>query len=101
MSKSINVKSEPILPDHYDYDSVMEDLLRDPRIKDIMDRYNNAFKEESREKSEVEMESMNEEMENASFMYSPLRSGLYFSEGRNLYDRIDALLAEINERIKK
>ena len=101
LSKSINVKSEPILPDHYDYDSVMEDLLRDPRIKDIMDRYNNAFKEESREKSEVEMESMNEEMENAGFMYSPLRSGLYFSEGRNLYDRIDALLAEINERIKK
>ena len=101
LSKSVNITSEPILSDHYDYDSVMEDLLRDPRIKDIMDKYNNAFRDESREKSEVELESMNEEMENAGFMYSPLRSGLYFSEGRNLYDRIDKLLEEINERISK
>ncbi len=103
LSKPVTVKSEPILPDHYDYDSIMEDLLADPRIADIMERYNNAFKEEndSREKSEVEMESMNSEMEYAGFMYSPLRSGLYFSGGQLLYDKIDALLAEINERISK
>ena len=56
---------------------------------------------ESREKSEIEKESMNEEMEYASFMYSPLRSGLYFSEGKILYDKIDELLEEINKIVAK
>ena len=77
----------------------MEDLLNDNRIKDIVMRYCSAMAPDSREKSEVEKESMNEEMEYAGFMYSPLRSGLYFSEGKILYDKIDELLEEINKII--
>ena len=101
LSKSVNIKSEPILPDHYDYNSIMVDLLNDPRIKDIVMRYCSAMAPESREKSEIEKESMNEEMEYAGFMYSPLRSGLYFSEGKILYDKIDELLEEINKIVAK
>ena len=44
---------------------------------------------------------MNEEMEYASMMYSPLRSGLYFSGGKIKYDDIDEFLEEINKIIKK
>ena len=58
-----------------------------------------AFKD--RELSDVEKESMNEEMAEAGFLFSPLRSGLYFSGGSIRYERIDNFLKEINERIKK
>jgi len=101
LSKPVNITSKPILPEKYDYDSIMEDLLNDPRISDLLDEYNSSFMDEAREKSEVEMESMNEEMDQAGFMYSPLRSGLYFSDGKIGYTKIDELLDKINKRISE
>ncbi|MBP5276688.1 MAG: glycoside hydrolase family 3 C-terminal domain-containing protein [Lachnospiraceae bacterium] len=102
LSKEVNITSEPVLPDHYDYDTITEELMLDPRIKDIRDKYFNmedAFKD--RELSEVEKESMNEEMAEAGFLFSPLRSALYFTGGSKKYEDIDKFLAEVNERIKK
>ena len=103
LSKEVKVDSAPILPDHYDYDTITEELIADPRIKDLLDKYyfqvDNAFND--REKSEIEKESMNEEMDKASFLFSPLRSGLYFSGGSIRYAQIDELLKMVNERISK
>ena len=84
----------------YDYNSVTEDLFEDPRIIELVKK---RFSEsaDDREKSEVEKESMNEEMEYAGLMYSPLRSGLYFSSGKIRYDDIDEFLEEINKIIKE
>jgi beta-glucosidase len=102
LSKEVNIISEPVLPDHYDYDTITEELMLDPRIKDIRDKYFNmedAFKD--RELSDVEKESMNEQMSEAGFLFSPLRSALYFTGGTKKYSDIDKFLAEVNERIKK
>lgn len=102
LSAPIEVTGKPILPDEYNYDSITEDLLEDPRIADIVRNHlsDNGFNTD-REKSEVEKESMNEEMEYASMMFSPLRSGLYFSGGTIRYDDIDDYLEEINKAIKE
>ena len=100
LSAQVNVIGKPILPDKYDYDSVMEDLLEDPRIIEYVKTYISNMSDE-REKSDVEKESMNEEMEYAGLMYSPLRSGLYFTGGKIRYDDIDEFLEEINKIIKK
>ena len=100
LSKSVNIISEPILPDSYDYDSIMEHLLKDPRIEECLKKYI-AKSKDDREKSDVEKESMNEEMENSGFLYSPLRSGLYFSGGNIRYKDIDEFLKEANEIISK
>ncbi len=100
LSETVNITSKPVLPDKYDYDSIMEDLLEDKRIEEVLKKYPGAQKPD-REKSEVEKESMNDEMENSGFLYSPLRSGLYFSNGYIRYKDIDAALEEINEIISK
>ncbi len=100
LSETVNITSKPILPDKYDYDSIMEELLEDKRIEEVLKKYPGAQKPD-REKSEVEKESMNDEMENSGFLYSPLRSGLYFSNGYIRYKDIDAALEEINEIISK
>ncbi|MCR5848160.1 MAG: glycoside hydrolase family 3 C-terminal domain-containing protein [Lachnospiraceae bacterium] len=99
LSKSVNITSTPILPDSYDYDTITEDLLDDPRISDLVKEYIGKGNPD-REKSEVEMESINEEMEYAGMMYSPLRSGLYFTGGNIRYDDIDEFLEKINKAIK-
>ena len=100
LSAPVNVIGKPILPDKYDYDSITEDLLDDPRIADFVKAYLTGAKDDH-ERSEVEKESMNEEMEYAGMMYSPLRSGLYFSAGKIRYDDIDEFLEEINKIISK
>ena len=100
LSKSVNIISEPILPHSYDYGSIMEHLLKDPRIEECLKKYI-AKSKDDREKSDVEKESMNEEMENSGFLYSPLRSGLYFSGGKIRYKDIDEFLKEANEIISK
>lgn len=98
LTKDIKVNSELILPDKYTYDSIPEYITEDPRIKDIFEKYLSLFPVE--EKSEVAKESMNEEMDRASFLYTPLRGALYFSNGVIGYDQIDAFLKEANDRIK-
>lgn len=100
LSAPVEVTGKQILPDEYDYDSITEDMLEDPRIAEYVKGYLAGFGND-REKTDVEKESMNEEMEYASMMYSPLRSGLYFSGGKIKYDDIDEFLEEINKIIKK
>ncbi len=100
LSDSVNIKSDLILPDFYDYDTISEHLLQDPRIAEVLKEYYNKMRDD-REKSDVEKESMNEEMENASFLYSPLRSGLYFSAGKIKYSDIDEFLEKANSIISK
>ncbi len=98
LSDSVNIKSDLILPDFYEYDTISEHLLQDPRIAEVLKEYYNKMRDD-REKSDVEKESMNEEMENASFLYSPLRSGLYFSAGKIKYSDIDEFLEKANSII--
>ena len=98
LSRKVNITSTPILPDSYDYDTIMQHLLEDKRIEECLGKYIN-FTKDDREKSDVEKESMNEEMESASFLFSPLRSGLYFSAGKIRYKDIDAFLEEANRII--
>ena len=98
LSDSVNIKSDLILPDFYDYDTISEHLLQDPRIAEVLKEYYNKMRDD-REKSDVEKESMNEEMENAGFLYSPLRSGLYFSAGKIRYSDIDEFLEKANSII--
>ena len=100
LSAPIKVIYDPILPDHYDYDTISEHLLQDPRIAEVLKEYYNKNKDD-RERSEVEKESMNAEMENAGFLYSPLRSGLYFSAGKIRYSDIDEFLENANSIISK
>ena len=76
----------------------MQHLLEDKRIEECLGKYIN-FTKDDREKSDVEKESMNEEMESSSFLFSPLRSGLYFSAGKIRYKDIDAFLEEANRII--
>lgn len=98
LSRKVNITSTPILPDSYDYDTIMQHLLEDKRIEECLGKYIN-FTKDDREKSDVEKESMNEEMESSSFLFSPLRSGLYFSAGKIRYKDIDAFLEEANRII--
>lgn len=98
LSQKVNITSTPILPDSYDYDTIMQHLLEDKRIEECLGKYIN-FTKDDREKSDVEKESMNEEMESSSFLFSPLRSGLYFSAGKIRYKDIDAFLEEANRII--
>ncbi|MBO4347536.1 MAG: glycoside hydrolase family 3 C-terminal domain-containing protein, partial [Lachnospiraceae bacterium] len=100
LSAPVNVIGKPVLPDKYDYNSVTEDLIEDPRITNYVKNYLTGAKDDH-ERSEVEKESMNEEMEYAGVMFSPLRSGLYFSAGKIRYDDIDEFLEEINKVIKE
>jgi len=100
LSRKVNITSTPILPDSYDYDTIMQHLLEDKRIEECLGKYIN-FTKDDREKSDVEKESMNEEMEYSSFLFSPLRSGLYFSAGKIRYKDIDAFLEEANRIISE
>lgn len=100
LSKDINITSAPILPDKYTYDSFIGDMLKDPRIKDIFDEYIEKYYKPDENQSDVEKESMNEEMQKAGFYESPLRSALYFSDGLIRYRQIDEMLEKVNNRIK-
>lgn len=98
LSKEVYITSKPILPSSYNYDSISCDILEDPRIKDLYMKYVTENSEE-RELSEVEKESMNEEMGEAGFLFAPLRNALYFSDNRIKYETIDKFLKEANEII--
>lgn len=102
LSEDLFIKSTPILPDKYTYDSVVEDILGDYRVKDLFEKYYLSNNEsDKKEVSDVEKESMNEEMQKAGFLYSPLRSSLYFSDGKIRYKDIDEWLDALNEAISK
>lgn len=99
LSKEIEITSEPILPDRYTYDSFNGDILKDPRVCDIFNDYLKKYAPPEEEQSDVEKESMNEEMQKAGFYESPLRSSLYFTDGRIRYKEIDELLEQLNNKI--
>ena len=48
LSAQVNVIGKPILPDKYDYDSVMEDLLEDPRIIEYVKTYISNMSDEQK-----------------------------------------------------
>lgn len=98
LSKEVYIKSEPILPNHYDYDSISEEIIEDYRIKDYFEKYMEA-KVPVVEKSDVAKESMNEEMDKAGFLYAPLRNSLYFTDNAIKYEDLDELLEGINKII--
>lgn len=99
LSKEVYIKSVPVLPKEYNYDSISEEILSDPRISNYFESFMQS-KVPVVEKSEVAKESMNEEMDKAGFLYAPLRNSLYFTDNAIKYNDLDELLEGIKERIK-
>lgn len=99
LSKEVYIKSAPVLSKEYNYDSISEEILSDPRISNYFESFMQS-KVPVVEKSEVAKESMNEEMDKAGFLYAPLRNSLYFTDNAIKYKDLDELLEGIKERIK-
>ena len=98
----VTVESTVELPRHYDADSIMMDVMTDPKAKALLEpMLKQAFAvfepdEGERKNSEVAEEAISEEMSTAMMDYFPLRAVFSFG-GKVESAQLDELLKKLNE----
>lgn len=101
LSKSIMVEGEKLLPDHYDENSLLGDMLRDDRVKHIASELiNHGFMDFGNAEDGSASEAISEDMMAAMFEFTPLRAGLSFSNGKFGRKEMEEVLKQVNAAIQ-
>nr|ABX76049.1 beta-glucosidase [unidentified microorganism] len=96
----VTVESTQKLPAHYDMNSIVMDLMKDPKAKEVIAPLISgaaAIFGDGEGGSEAANEAVTEEMSMAMMQYMPLRSMLGFSNGAVTGEMIDEMLKKMNE----
>ena len=99
LSENVKVESTVQVPVQYTVNSIIGDLMQDPKAMAVLAPYMklNMFGGEGKEeKSEAAQEAISDEMGKAMMMYTPLRTIASFSGGAVTYDMMQALVDKIN-----
>ena len=100
LKATVTVKSTQKLPAHYDMNSIVMDLMKDPKAKEVIAPLISgaaAIFGDGEGGSEAANEAVTEEMSMAMMQYMPLRSMLGFSNGAVTGEMIDEMLKKMNE----
>lgn len=102
LEQSVTLTGEMLLPTCYDENSLVGDLLLDPRVNDLAKKLlEEGFMDFVGEEDSASAEAISPEMMAAMHRFTPLRSGLSFSNGRFRRKDMEELLAKINAAIAK
>lgn len=99
----VNVQSTVELPKHYDKDSILMDILADPRaaavLKPLLDNIRAAFAPpaDEAEKGSAASEAITEEMNLAMLQYMPLRGMLSFGGDPNSAQMLEQILTALSK----
>ena len=100
LKATVKVESTQALPAHYDVNSIVMDLMKDPKAKEVimpMVHGAAAIFGDGEGGSEAASEAVSEEMTMAMLQYMPLRSMLGFSGGSVTGEMVDEMLRKMNE----
>ncbi len=100
LKATVTVESTQKLPAHYDMNSIVMDLMKDPKAKEVIAPLISgaaAIFGDGEGNSDVANEAVSEEMSMAMMQYMPLRSMLGFSNGAVTGEMIDEMLRKMNE----
>ena len=100
LKATVTVESTQKLPAHYDMNSIVMDLMKDPKAKEVIAPLISgaaAIFGDGEGGSEAANEAVTEEMSMAMMQYMPLRSMLGFSGGSVTGEMIDKMLKKMNE----
>lgn len=100
LKATVTVESTQKLPAHYDMNSIVMDLMKDPKAKEVIAPLISgaaAIFGDGEGGSEAANEAVTEEMSMAMMQYMPLRSMLGFSNGAVTGEMIDEMLRKMNE----
>ena len=100
LKATVTVESTQKLPAHYDMNSIVMDLMKDPKAKEVIAPLISgaaAIFGDGEGGSEAANEAVTEEMSMAMMQYMPLRSMLGFSNGAVTGEMIDEMLKKMNE----
>ncbi|MER2057096.1 MAG: glycoside hydrolase family 3 C-terminal domain-containing protein, partial [Clostridia bacterium] len=100
LKATVTVESTQKLPAHYDMNSIVMDLMKDPKAKEVimpLVHGASAIFGDGEGGSEAANEAVTEEMSMAMMQYMPLRSMLGFSNGAVTGEMIDEMLKKMNE----
>jgi len=99
LKATVTVESTQTLPAHFDMNSIVMDLVRDPRAKEVIAPLisgASAIFGDGEGGSDVANEAVSEEMTMAMLQYMPMRSMLGFSGGAVTDEMVDEMLKKIN-----
>ena len=100
LKATVTVESTQKLPAHHDMNSIVMDLMKDPKAKEVIAPLISgaaAIFGDGEGGSEAANEAVTEEMSMAMMQYMPLRSMLGFSNGAVTGEMIDEMLKKMNE----
>lgn len=98
LAESITLEGNKMMPDHYDENSLIGDIMKDPRVKDIaVDLVNNGFMDFGNAEDGSASEAISEDMMAAMFEFTPLRAGLSFSNGKFGRKEMTEVLNKLNK----
>ena len=100
LKATVTVESTQKLPAHYDMNSIVMDLMKDPKAKEVimpLVHGASAIFGDGEGGSDAANEAVSEEMTMAMMQYMPLRSMLGFSNGAVTGEMIDEMLKKMNE----
>lgn len=101
LSKDITVEGEKLLPDHYDENSLLGDMLRDDRVRHIASELiSHGFMDFGNAEDGSASEAISEDMMAAMFEFTPLRAGLSFSNGKFGRKEMEEVLKQVNAAIQ-
>lgn len=102
LAESIMLEGTKMMPDHYDENSLIGDIMKDPRVKDIaVELVNNGFMDFGNAEDGSASEAISEDMMAAMFEFTPLRAGLSFSNGKFDRKEMTEVLNKLNKRISE
>lgn len=101
LSESVAIESRKLLPDHYDENSLIGDIMKDPRVKDIASELiNNGFMDFGNAEDGSASEAISDDMMAAMFEFTPLRAGLSFSNGKFGRKEMAEVLDKLNSLVR-
>ncbi|MBR1685253.1 MAG: glycoside hydrolase family 3 C-terminal domain-containing protein [Clostridia bacterium] len=100
LSAPVNVESTVRVPVKYDINSIMLDIMQDPKayavIRSTMDHATSALGTDG-EQGEAASEAITEDMGLAMMKYMPLRGMVSFSGGQMTFDILKQLIDQMNQ----
>jgi len=101
LSATVKVESTVELPRHYDMDTIVMDMMADPKAAPIMGEFLKKafamFASDEEAASDVASEAISEDMGAAMMGYMPLRGALSFGGGAEAEKALRDLLKKIND----
>ncbi len=91
----VTVECTVKIPVVYTEDSIMMDIMKDPKAAAVMKELQDK-KEPEEEKSETAGEAITQEMDYAMFGYMPLRARISFDPSKTTHETLAQLLEKLN-----